>query len=422
MDPPVCWRNRTNNFQITTNAKKTTQVGTGAPSVKLQPTGVSGTTSLMADNNHPDWFLRQALGQVVMGDMSLLKNQREYEPALLTFSTGTAPNVTTVRLEGDFGSQVMGNVTVPYSITDEQLSNARDQALLSAYAKITQDSVMSSEVLLGLGKTVNMLRKPFSSAYKHLESMFKSASRHYGKTAESITKANASAWLEYRYGMLPTYLDVNQVIKMYGEKYTKLERRRAVVRSGGPGLSDSKEVIFTDRKLPVLYNIGYTLYASGKVECIRIVTLSAGVVYEVAPRTTAEELAIQYQLGSQAIMPSLWEQIPFSFVADWFVNVGDWLAATHLPPDVRVLGNWTTSVRLDSDTWRSSDFWMMMNNAKRNGSWGLARKYTTIVSRCTNRPLPTLPVVTQKWATITHAADAASLALGPILTLVGKLR
>lgn len=418
MDPPVTWRNRTQNFQITTNAKKSMKTGSGNPSITTNPTGVSGTYGFMADNKHPNYLFRLFCGEVIMGDMILQKDIQNYTDAYLSWTIGT----TTCTLTGDFGSQVKKAVTVTNGLNEAFIAPKRDATLISAYAKITSDSVMSSEVLIGMAKTVTMLRRPFATARDVLGRMFKSASSSYGKTADSITKANASAWLEYRYGMLPTYLDANQVIKMYCDKNRTLSRKRAVARASSQEYRDNKTISFVDKLLPMLNNIGYELYATGSVDCLRTVVVHSGVVYEVAPRTLAEELAVQFQLGSSAIAPSLWEQIPFSFVADWFYNVGDWLAATNLPPDVTIKGNWTSTLLNFDDTYKCTDFWMMMNSVKRHGSFGSkSYKYFTH-DRRTNRPLPTLPSVVDKWSTITHAADACSLLLGPIKELIVKLR
>lgn len=417
MDPPVTYRNRTQNWQIATAATKTTVTGSQQPVVVSNPTGVSGTYSLMSDNNHSSYFTSLANGQIVMGDMLLQRNTRDYTQALLNMGPfGT----TRFTLKGDFASQVVNAVIIPDNLAGAH-SARQDASLISAYAKITADSVMSSETLLGLGKTVNMLRSPFSQGRKHLDEMFKSASRSYGKTADSVTKANASAWLEYRYGMLPTYLDVNQVIKIFGKKYTELERRRHVVRSGSE-YRDDKIVAIPRRALPILNNIGLQCYATGSVNCTRFARVSSGVLYEVAPRTEAQELAVQFQLGASAILPSLWEQIPFSFVADWFYNIGDWLAANQIPPDITLKGNWTTVVKDYTDVYTSSDFDSTMNNVVWHGSWGSATKRSWVVSRCCNRTLPTLPVMTARWATVTHALDACSLLLGPIKDLIVKLR
>lgn len=280
---------------------------------------------------------------------------------------------------------------------------------------------MSSETLIGLAQTVNMLRSPLSKSRDHLGRMFKSASASYGKTAESVTRANADAWLEYRYGMLPLYLDINQVIKIFSEKYTELERRRAVVRSGQE-VVDNRTIAMASRALPVLTNIGYTFYAAGSVDVQRTLRISSGVMYEVSPRTLAQELAVQFSLGSTAMPSSLWEQIPFSFVGDWFFNVGDWLAANNLPPDVTVKGNWTTALQNHEDVYTSSELYMVMNGTKRYGSWGSGSKTSVIYDRRTNRPLATLPVMVQKYATVTHALDAVALLLNPVKDLIVKLR
>lgn len=417
MDPPVTWRNRTRNLQIQTRAFKTMKTGSGAPVTTSNPTGLSGTYGLMADNNHPQYKKRRREGQIVMGDVLLQKNVQNYQATALQWTAGT----TTCTLSGDFASQVKGVVTIPDAFTSINLSNLMDLELISAYAKINSETVMSGELLSDLAQTVSMLRAPFSSAEKHLARMLSHAQSKYRETADSVAQANASAWLEYRYGIVPLYLDINLILEIFALKHCNLGKHRTVVRSGKV-YRDNKTVTFSQKALPILNNIGYQLYASGSVDCQRELAINSGVIYEVVPRTQADELAAQFQLGSSAVLPTAWEIVPFSFVADWFFNVGDWLSANNLPPGVTVLGNWTTAKKGFVDTYMSTDLNMTMNSVVRHGSWGQKTNELFVLDRRTNRPLPSLPVVVDKWSTVIHALDAASLALNPVKDLCQLLR
>lgn len=422
MDAPVTWRNRTQNSQTQTRATRRTYSNNfpAGPTESLgsTPTGVEGITKLMSDNPHPDFKRRIREGQIIMGDMSLQKQERRYSPAALSY---TIPPTYEYSYGGDFASQVITAVNVSDAISAQTRSDLCDAALIEAYAKITKESVMSSEILVGLARTINMLRSPFASARWELEKYSRGWQTRAGKSAASVTKAKADSWLEYRYGMLPLYLDVNQIIDNFSKGYRSLEKRRIVVRSHKE-LYGSNTVSFTGVALPVLSEIGSQFYASGSASCQHSLTADGGVMYDVEPRTVAEELAVQFQLGTSAILPSLWEQIPFSFVADWFFNVGDWLAANNLPPGVTVKANWVTSKEAKNRLYNSSELYTWMNSVKRSGSWGSGSKIDTIVQRMTNRPLPPLPVVTDKWSTITHALDAASLLLGPVKALASACR
>jgi len=417
MDQPVTWRNRTNNQQQETQAYRTLWSEDHPEGVTVStPTGVSGVLGFMSDNNHPNYKRVVGEGGVIMGDCILQKNTQTFSSASVVWQV---PGLQ-CELKGDFASQVMNMVTIPEVHTENILSGLMDLELIKAYALITQDSVMSGEILSDLGKTVNMLRAPFSGARLQLERMFKRASRHYRADAKSISQANASAWLEGRYGMVPFYLDINRIIEIFNGKYRDLAKHRAVVRSGST-YTDHKVITYPHTALPVLYSIGYQLYSGGWVDCNRSVAVNSGVMYEVRPRTLGEELSVQFQLGASAIIPTAWNLIPFSFVADWFFSIGDWLAANNLPPDVNVVGNWTTTTKRYTDT-LFGYLGMVMNNLWRHGDVGMKSKVTFVLDRRTNRPLPTLPVTTQRWATVTHALDAAALLHSPIKDLCTLLR
>lgn len=422
MQPPVTWRNRTQDMMYATglNRRSYSNNFPAGPYTSLGngTTGQAGMYKVCYDNIHPNFINRLTDGEVIMGDVILAKTTRDFTSGSIDWKV---PATNEYSVWGDFGSQVMGMVSIPDNLSDAAIASEMDAALIEAFAKITKDQVMSSEILLGLGTTVNMLRSPFSQSRELFSRMAKCAKLRYGKTTESVARANASAWLEYRYGVLPLYLDINQSIKTFGRLYQRLERRRTVVRAA-KRVESNVTIPFEQLELPVVNNIGFQFYASGSALSRRSAVVSSGVVYEVKLRNLAEEIAAQFGLGTSAVLPGLWEQVPFSFVADWYFGIGDWLAANNLPPGVSVKGNWLSVKRDYDDTYIIDDLSTWSAGIQRHGTGGAASKRVESLIRRTNVELPTLPVVTQRWATITHALDAAALLLSPVRSLIQALR
>jgi hypothetical protein len=65
------------------------------------------------------------------------------------------------------------------------------------------------------------------------------------------------------------------------------------------------------------------------------VSARAGVLCDV----TIDELTI---FGVDQLAESLWELIPFSFIVDWFANVGDTIAALTPDAGVKQRASWVT--------------------------------------------------------------------------------
>jgi len=144
----------------------------------------------------------------------------------------------------------------------------------------------------------------------------------------------ASAWLAYRYGLMPliyTFQDVVKLLKKQSEgaplRVTSRAKSNQVV-----DLSTSSETV--DSAYGVSYS--FTRAATGSAT----VTSRAGVLYE-------QDLSLQASLGLQwnRIPIALYEGIPLSFVTDWFHNgasVYDALTAELRAK--RILGAWVTTV------------------------------------------------------------------------------
>jgi len=77
------------------------------------------------------------------------------------------------------------------------------------------------------------------------------------------------------------------------------------------------------------------------------VNVRAGILYEYhrSPDT--------FGIGLSEVPVAGWEAIPFSFVADWFFNIGSYIEAITPISGVKRLGSWTTT-RIELSTTRST--------------------------------------------------------------------
>lgn len=106
-------------------------------------------------------------------------------------------------------------------------------------------------------------------------------------------------WLEYRYGWLPTIMDIDTLInKPLGNPHAKVSGF-AMVRYDDHGYKIGEEEL--DQNGALLY----------KVQSI------------VIPKDPFMKTASQYGIANPGLV--LWEMVPYSFVVDWVFDVGGYL-------------------------------------------------------------------------------------------------
>lgn len=391
------------------------------------PVSCWGTRSTMTDTLHPNWKTSSRLGVLVLGNMELVRWYREYAPGELmegpfggtSLLVGAAGSYNFIH--GDITSSVEAAIThLNVSPLSTDLGTMTNVALAKAFAKVDSAVMVSGETLKDLGATVGMLRRPFKGAFDLLSRMTKARNRHLGKTAVSATKANAGAWLEYRYGWKPLILDCEGLMDEASKKREHVNKRRLVARAG-ERLSYNNTRPFVNQPL----SEGSTFRVTGSHNLEHEVTASAGVIYGVKNRTTSEELSRIFGTRARDLPATLWEIIPYSFVIDWFVNVGPWLSAVTPNPDVNVEASWVTTVDRRTDNYSGgiiTDTQNVPPVVALTGSWGAGTVRNTVVRRTINPPMSATPVWTGKPMSVLHSIDALSLSAGKILTALQGFR
>lgn len=122
----------------------------------------------------------------------------------------------------------------------------------------------------------------------------------------------SSAWLELQYGWRPLIQDVYESAKAY----------EAIVSK--PRVAKYSAFVSKRGSVSTPYNTGYpwVLYSVDSTHW-----LSKGLHIEVT-----EDLSSAKILGLQDPSVIAWELVPFSFVVDWFLPIGDYLEAQTLLP------------------------------------------------------------------------------------------
>lgn len=152
----------------------------------------------------------------------------------------------------------------------------------------------------------------------------------------------ASAWLTARYGILPVMSDIDTLRELYLKGFNTpmpIRRERARLRLSH-AIANTR--VRTARS-PIPYWVG-------NVE----ITTDEFIVASVFARIKNTNRAAMLGLDVRDIPLTAYELVPYSFVLDWFVDVGGWLKAVLPNPNVVELGK-SVGVR---KTWtQKTDVW-----------------------------------------------------------------
>ena len=208
-------------------------------------------------------------------------------------------------------------------------TGASSEALpTKVHAKLNASAMDVGTFAAEFGKTVRLITGFRKRVIKLLESMVKQINlRSLGGTFRTFIDALATLWLEFRYGWRILAYDM-QAIEESAAKLGNLTSD--LVRTSESSIEQAttrydRTAISGAVTCSGYEDLGITLYADGFRTTKEKYKVSAG---SFATFTS--------QIGYIDPLSTAWELIPFSFIIDWFVNVGDVLksASPFITQDV----------------------------------------------------------------------------------------
>lgn len=194
------------------------------------------------------------------------------------------------------------------------------QAKLRAQANINKSDVMTY-VTVGEWHKTKILHKQVGTAlYDIVKGLYQ---RKPGFTLAAF----ANGWMTYRYALMPTLYELEGAVKLFNRKIS--ENQRYTARAYG----DMQKVTISPQTHYVYDSHGwvYTL----KRTCTREVTYRAGILYE-----STQFGKIMGGLGLTRPISSVYELIKFSWMLDWWVDIGTWLDAMEPNGSSKTLTAW----------------------------------------------------------------------------------
>jgi hypothetical protein len=295
---------------------------------------LNGITRETTDVVTPGYAARSKMGEVFNNPYSSVKVTRKSFP-IGEWDHYWIPNCTntptsTKALAGNYSYGCWGglmprgneNFTAHYA-TLATLAGTQ------ARANVASPAVLGGEFMADADRTLKGVLHPLDNLAGALQDIRKSNkyAKAYGRSALTLGAFVAQEWLRYRYGIVPLVNDVKGAFEaVYKPVFT--DRKTARGKADWPlqEVQDSVDIQTTTR------NATTERYASFK-ESVR-----AGILYQ-------HRVGLQEDFGAHfnSLVPTLWEILPWSFVGDWFYNVGDYLSAVIPKGGTVVLAEWTSS-------------------------------------------------------------------------------
>lgn len=216
--------------------------------------------------------------------------------------------------------------------------------------------------------------------------------------SNKIFNEACNRWLQYRYGIMPLALDITKVMGDWVHPKLSIPRRSESARIWVSRTKESSDYIYTTSPCNFKFRV----------------TKETGTFYSVKQwYKILEEPPMSYKLGvhpSQWIN-ALWNGLPWSFVADWVVNIDDYLKATtdvpwiELGPNVCTLKQFErVRSRCSSITYTNYPYPPLTVDGA-----AIASAFAEKVARGIDYPRAYQPVMSNAWQTVKNAATALAL-------------
>lgn len=394
-DSSIPYRNRIRNVMWSSSGIHGDGVFVGGNTVVLPRTRTG--------SGKPNWRLLIRLGENATTGLNATYTSIDSVP-FRWFSEYYEPNVKVRRTEigsGDVAATCPAGTPNIHTCTLDSAS-ARNKASAKFYKKLRAKQIqMSGPTFLGeLAETTRMIRRPFDGIRKQSKDWLDRV-RKLGSPVRNPGTWNknlSNAWLEQSFGWAPLINDASDAYKAFqrlNEKrdsgpitasFVETQQDAGLSSPFGPGQDN--------------VSIGVTSYLRVRFNAhnrSRVIVRYKGHLIASSGQPLLANLAL-FGFNANEFIPTAWELLPWSFLVDYFTNVGDVLTAASTNTNrlawvnetIIQDGIFTCQTLIDDKNTDLSNGWTRVNLASDGGRYNIQRRY---VSRgLGGLTLPTLSV------------------------------
>lgn len=296
-------------------------------------------SKVMHDTVTPDYFRRSAAGEIINNpfDSTYVETRRQgltWYTSQFTYYQNTCSGVPTKCISG--GMRRIGTAApVPYlgnpvtfaPTPTLDVETFKNLAIADAYSRIGEQEAQALVILAEGEKTIKSFIDIAIRLIRIGRALRKWDARYLKR--QLTPKELEDRWMEGRYAIRPVVYDMCDVIKCL-KKALKDKPMRITYRGGrhDSATNDLPDVVT------------YSVPGQYAVHCVkstqRIVSVRSGVL------TAVDAISDAMIWGLDRPFEAMWELVPFSFVVDWFFNVGTTIAAWTPKYGSKALASWTT--------------------------------------------------------------------------------
>lgn len=305
------------------------------------------------------------------------------------------------------GSGAMTTFSPVVATSPGQETNVDNESIVSALERMRGSLDLSVDGFQ-IRQTIRMIKRPVQSLTKMYEQFRKKKLLEYAsrkwKRRPSFDKFLSDSWLEYIYGWMPLLSSAYELAGQMGNIAKPGPTMQVFKGSSRIQETKTKEEFHTfagtSHKVSVTHN---TLYGS-----------KIYLLMKMSDSDKARHVATYTSLNPANIA---WELIPFSFVVDWFYDIGSYLRSceTALMYNSRFHSGWKSTLRVTNTqaVGLPRDFSGAVGSLSGSGS---AQLISFGRSRFSSIPSPSKPVVQGatdlSWSQLTSALALLAQAFG----------
>lgn len=370
----------------------------------------AGTLTQMWDEVDKEFFKRQRAGELTVRSMT---------KAVDTCVPGSGScNVSFPAGGRHFGSgavlpATLGGYSAKY-LEDTDLVRA---SAVKAMSGVVPSTTLSAVSAFELEKTVDMFIKAGTRVKRFIPNLLNELAKRNTKRRKSgkpdlrAADVASSLWLEHRYGWLPLMYDIKGHIDAFERNDYQFWRK-----SYGNSMNTGR--YSNTGQWTYVPGAGMTSGFTWSDVHEQVTKVRCGIYYIDTldyERRVASSLGLDLWSSPQIV----WEIIPFSFVVDWFINIGDWLEAIKPKPGVKTLAEWTTVEQWSVATRTITDqistgCTSMWESSSQTHDRYLKRRFTSV-------PFPYLPPRGSGVNSLVREVSAAALGWQQLRNILKKL-
>jgi len=194
--------------------------------------------------------------------------------------------------------------------------------MLKQLAKRSTGQFKSGVFVGELAETLHMIRNPAAALRRGVDDYLSDVKKRFGRVDRSKRlKIASESWLEYSFGWAPLFSDIKSGARALAEYNLHRRPKETIIVSSVESESDT---LSSDLIIGAL---------GTHALCTRTTSCQIRFKAKLAMDEFSDGKDLRTSLGvtPSEVLPTAWELIPWSFLIDYFTNIGDLISAYSQP-------------------------------------------------------------------------------------------